>query len=201
MFRPALSFPRLALLSLPLLVLVGCSSDPNAPLGSAITSPDTDLSADARPGSTSTGWYPLTLGGLWHYDHELSFIVTPTGGAPGEPVVVRDRVIHDLIRTEELMGRTYVVELQRTEAEGETPLLEFVRYRQDRAGLVVEDPAFVVNHTVMAVSSVWIERDIGQHADLRHRILDCLDRPANEIVGVERLPRIVGPQGGRRVGE
>ena len=42
----------------------------------------------------------------------------------------------------------------------------------------------------MAVGGVGIERDVGQHADLGHRILDRLDRLADQIVGVERLARI-----------
>ena len=53
----------------------------------------------------------------------------------------------------------------------------------------------------MAVRGVGIERDVGQHADLRHRILDRLDRAADQVVGVERLARIVGAQARRRVGE
>ena len=46
----------------------------------------------------------------------------------------------------------------------------------------------------MAVRGIGIERDVGQHADLRRRVLDRLDRAADQIVGIERLARIVGAQ-------
>ena len=46
----------------------------------------------------------------------------------------------------------------------------------------------------MAVAGVGIERDVGQDADLGHRILDRLDRAADQIVGVERFARVVGAQ-------
>jgi hypothetical protein len=131
---------RIVVLSLPIAVFAGCSSDPNAPGSAALTAPDVDLEPAARPGSTSgSGWYPLTLGSLWNYDHRFSVQVTPTGGVPGTEFVDQSQVIHDLIVTEDLFGRTYVVELQRTEVEGQTPVLEFVRYRQDRAGLYEAD--------------------------------------------------------------
>ena len=72
---------------------------------------------------------------------------------------------------------------------------------QDGDRLVVEDIAIVVGQAVMAVAGVGIERDVGQHADLGHRILDRLDRAADEVVGVERLAGIVAAQVRRRVGE
>ena len=53
----------------------------------------------------------------------------------------------------------------------------------------------------MAVRRVGIERDVGQHADFRDRVLDRLDRAADEVVGIERLARVVGAQIVGRVGE
>ena len=44
----------------------------------------------------------------------------------------------------------------------------------------------------MAVRGIGIERDVGEHADLRRRILDRLDRAADQIVRIERLARILG---------
>ena len=52
----------------------------------------------------------------------------------------------------------------------------------------------LVDQPVMAVRGIGIERDVGQHADLGHRILDRADRAAHQVVGVERLARIVGAQ-------
>ncbi len=54
---------------------------------------------------------------------------------------------------------------------------------------------------VMAVRGIGIERDVGQHADLRRGVLGRPDRAADQIVGVERLARVVAAQLGRRVGE
>ena len=65
---------------------------------------------------------------------------------------------------------------------------------QDRDGVVVEHIARVVDDPVMAVRGIGIERDVGEHADLRRRVLDRLDRPADQIVAVERLARILGAQ-------
>ena len=72
---------------------------------------------------------------------------------------------------------------------------------QDRAGGVVEDIARLVDDPVMAVRRIGIERDVGEHADFGRRVLRRLDRAADQIVGIERLARIVGAQAGRRVGE
>ncbi len=55
-------------------------------------------------------------------------------------------------------------------------------------GVVIDDAAAVIDQPVVAMRRVGIERDVGQHADLRHRILDGADRAADEIVGVERFP-------------
>ena len=44
----------------------------------------------------------------------------------------------------------------------------------------------------MPVRGIGIERDVGEHADLGHRILQRADRAAHQIVGVERLAPIVG---------
>jgi hypothetical protein len=72
---------------------------------------------------------------------------------------------------------------------------------EDRVGVVVDDPAAFVDDPVVAVRCIGIERDVGEDADLRYRILDCLDRPADEVVGVERFPRVVGAKLVRRVRE
>ena len=67
--------------------------------------------------------------------------------------------------------------------------------------LVVENIAFGIDDAVMAVAGVGIERDIGQHTDLRHRIFDRLDRAAHEIVRIERLAPVIGTQFVGRVRE
>ncbi len=67
--------------------------------------------------------------------------------------------------------------------------------------VVVDDIAGLVGEAVMAVGGIGIERDVGQHADLRRGLLGGLDRAADEIVRVERLARLAAAQGGRRVRE
>ena len=47
----------------------------------------------------------------------------------------------------------------------------------------------VVDEPVVAVAGVRIERDVGEHADLRHGVLDRLDRAADEIVRCSAPPR------------
>ena len=51
----------------------------------------------------------------------------------------------------------------------------------------------------MAVRGIGVERNVGQHPNFWHRVLDRLDRPANKVVGIERLARVVGPKVWRRV--
>ena len=57
---------------------------------------------------------------------------------------------------------------------------------QHRDGLVVDDLA-AAQQPVMAVAGVGIERHVAQDADLGHLLLDRADRPADQIVRVERL--------------
>ena len=49
--------------------------------------------------------------------------------------------------------------------------------------VVVDDIAGVVGQPVVAVRGIGIERDVGEHADVGHRILDLADRAADEVVG------------------
>ena len=72
---------------------------------------------------------------------------------------------------------------------------------EDLHRVVVDDVAGHVDQAIMAVRGVRIERDVGQHSDLGNRVLDRLDRAANEIVCVERLARVIGAQVLGRVGE
>ena len=60
---------------------------------------------------------------------------------------------------------------------------------QDGHGLVIED-GFAVHHAVMAVAGVRVERDIGDHADLRDRGLDRANGAADQIGVVQRFRAI-----------
>ncbi len=57
---------------------------------------------------------------------------------------------------------------------------------QDRHGLVVLDIAGA-DDAVMAVRGERVERHVAQHAEIGQRLLQRRDRPADEVVGVERL--------------
>ena len=52
---------------------------------------------------------------------------------------------------------------------------------------IVEDAAVVAEQAVVAMAGVGIERNVGEHADLGTAGLDCSDRAAHQIIGVERL--------------
>ena len=61
-------------------------------------------------------------------------------------------------------------------------------------GVVIDDVALGVDEAVVAVGGIGIERDVGQHPDLRDRVLDRLDRAADQVVGVERFLGALGAQ-------
>ena len=54
--------------------------------------------------------------------------------------------------------------------------------------------AAVAYHAVMPGGAEGIERDVADHADIRMRRLDRPDRPADQVVGIERLARVGGLQ-------
>ena len=51
-----------------------------------------------------------------------------------------------------------------------------------------------IHQPVMAVAGIGVERHVAHDADVRHRRLDGAHRPADQIVGVERLAGIRGAQ-------
>ena len=71
---------------------------------------------------------------------------------------------------------------------------------QHRDRLVVEDDA-VAQQAVVAVAGVGIERDVAEHADVGHGLLDRADGAADEVVGVERLAAVLVAQLRVGVGE
>jgi hypothetical protein len=81
-------------------------------------------------------FYPLTVGNSWHYSHVIRIYE-----GEGDPIVFRSTVDRDLIGTEILSDRQYVVEEERTvdEDRPDDPFLNWTRYRQDRAGLYYAD--------------------------------------------------------------
>ena len=67
---------------------------------------------------------------------------------------------------------------------------------QDGERRVVDDVA-VLEQAVMAVGRVGVEGDVADHAELRQGRLDRAHRPADQVVGVGRLPAVGGLQRAR----
>ncbi len=72
---------------------------------------------------------------------------------------------------------------------------------EHRAGRIVEHIARCIDEAIMAVRRIGIERDVGEDADFRRGFLHRPNRPADQIVGIERLARVLGAKLARRVGE
>ena len=64
---------------------------------------------------------------------------------------------------------------------------------QNLDGLVVDDGA-VAQKAVMAMAGIGIERDIAEHAELRHLLLDGANCAADQIVGIERFAAVLVAQ-------
>ena len=67
-------------------------------------------------------------------------------------------------------------------------------------GDVVHDVAGVVDDAVLAVRRVRIERDVGDHAELRDGLLDRAHRALRESVGIPRFAAVEALGLGRRDG-
>jgi hypothetical protein len=61
--------------------------------------------------------------------------------------------------------------------------------RQHFDSLVVHHITVVVNQTVLTVTGVGIERDVGHHAEFREGFLDCGNYTGHETVSVVGLFR------------
>jgi hypothetical protein len=116
-------------------------------------------------GASRGAFFPLALGNRWGYERtivtrlEIDGILEP-------PEVFEATVTRELTQTEELFGRPYVVE-ETTVQEGDDTTLEWIRYRQDRAGLYEADVA--ISQPPAAPSSLRAPRlsvRIGELADL-----------------------------------
>jgi hypothetical protein len=148
--------PAFLLLSIAAAVLAaaacGCSDSPISPLG-ASDSPDgtevwlatgsTAMTAQVDgPAAASRGaFFPLVLGNRWMYDRTIETQLE-IDGTLEPPETFEAAVTRELTQTEELFGRPYVVE-EGTVTEGDDTTLEWIRYRQDRAGLYEADVSII----------------------------------------------------------
>ena len=67
-------------------------------------------------------------------------------------------------------------------------------------GLIVDDGA-AAQEAVVAVAGIGIERDVAEHADLRHRLLDRPDGAADQVVGIERFAAVLVASPGIGIGK
>ena len=137
---------RVSLALLVGVILSGCGGSSTAPTAPSAT----DHAALATGGASksiaqsgaqlaqSTGgdFYPLSVGNLWQYSRAFSL-----GDEVGPPYDIRSAVTRELIGTETLLDRSYVVEEERTVQDTRPGELfrTWTRYRQDRAGLYYAD--------------------------------------------------------------
>jgi hypothetical protein len=94
--------------------------------------------ADGRVESSASGFYPLSIGNEWSYDHALSIVVIPIGGPPDPVILQTDRRTRDIVCNENVGGNDYFVE--RTYYPS-PPDFTWIRLREDRDGLFEADIA------------------------------------------------------------
>lgn len=104
-----------------------------------------------RPSATGPApagaFFPLTIGDRWHSISNDRVLIEPVGGGPPtDEFTIHNDISRELIGTEALLGRQYVVEAQTTiqtsplDPQPET-FLEWIRSRQDGTGLYEADVA------------------------------------------------------------
>jgi hypothetical protein len=136
--RTFLSLGALASL-LSILLVNGCSRDvPVAPAlrGGAATEARASLAA-----SPAGAFFPLIIGNRWHATAVFRVTVTPNQGSPYSDAFHQD-ISRELIGTEALFGRTYVVmreDVVETGPGESSSGSSWTRYRQDASGLYEAD--------------------------------------------------------------
>jgi hypothetical protein len=88
---------------------------------------------DARA-NASSGFYPLEIGGRWHYHGLFAGTLTPIEGTPSSAFEVHSTVSRALVCVEDHDGRAYVVERVEDVQDGHSSF-QWIRYRQNPSGL------------------------------------------------------------------
>ena len=65
-------------------------------------------------------------------------------------------------------------------------------------GDVVHDVAARIDDPVLTMRREWIERDVGDHAELRHSLLDGADCSLRETFGIPGFAPVIALRFGRR---
>jgi len=128
-------------LSLSLILALGIaacrstSTDPNEPAASVVTQA---ASAEEISANLKSGFYPLQQGNRWDYHRTFEFQIIPDNAPPSPPEVFLSNIESEIVGTEQLFGRSYVVQKD-TETEGPYTFLRWIRFRQDASGLYEAD--------------------------------------------------------------
>ena len=144
---PRTSVPRLLsriplLVALLALVSIGCSRNaPNAPAASVAKSQA--VSAFGARAQEPNGFFPLQIGNRWHSIAENRAGRIPPDGGPVNELVYLTETFRFLEGTETINGTSYVVAQDSTNRLGSSfpPVVNWIRYRQDRSGLYEADVA------------------------------------------------------------
>lgn len=145
--NPRASIPRLLsrsslLVALLALVSIGCSRNaPNAPAASVAMSQA--VSAFGARAQEPNGYFPLRIGNRWHSIAETRAGRIPPDGGPVDELAYFTDIFRFLKGTETIDGTSYVVEQDSTNQQGSSfgPVVNWIRYRQDRSGLYEADVA------------------------------------------------------------
>jgi len=174
---------------LSMLMLGGCMQlmTPDATLEQRATTP---LAQE------SSLFYPLDIGNHWGYENRFSFVITPTGGTPGDPSVEESALDVDVVGTEERFGRLYTVQ---RESDPQGSYQSDFLYRQDKTGLFNADPAPSISaraHDVEAIVSRLagtatpsvqqaLTRSLEKHGAIRTAVLHGV---RSGVIGVSSGP-------------
>jgi len=196
------------------LVLWGCDG-PRAP--GDVESPAAPLAPGAglEGASPQATFYPLEIGNRWHFDRNSVLEFFPPGSTdPTGTDEFHAEVEHVLDQTEELFGRTYVVESWTIVQDFPLPdvVHNWVRYRQDQSGLyeadvALNDPPGSAKATVAADGArepeVWTAADLNAfgaaaaaHPESFRRALVEIERRRLQLRGALRGERVAAPPGG-----
>ena len=119
--------------------LTGCARPtPNAPAQARSSAYANESFLAAGP-DAGGGYFPLRIGNRWHAESDFRATLTTPDGVV-LTVVIHADITREIIGTETIAGRTYVVEQSVTDEDDPSgPFNSWIRYRQDAAGLYEAD--------------------------------------------------------------
>lgn len=159
---------------------------------------------------TQDSFYPLQLGNEWHFDRRMVFEFVPpdsSSASGAEEFHFEEERVLD--QTEELFGRTYLVESRTIVQDFPEPDVahEWVRFRQDRSGLyeadvsITDPPGSVPKASASGEGRLHARLSAFgpaavQHAASFRSALAELERRRLQVHGALRGEPIAAPPGG-----